>query len=74
MAKKKVTNKNLKEVEKEDAKKKDFKVREGQEDSSIRADQEKLNEDAYPRPGAEDKQYKKQPEFTEMKSNKSKEA
>jgi hypothetical protein len=74
MAKKKVTNENLKEVEKEDAKKKDFKVREGQEDSSIRADNEKPNEDDYPCPGAEDKQYKKQSEFIEMKSNKSKEA
>jgi hypothetical protein len=74
MAKKKVTNKNLKEVEKEDAKKKDFKVREGQEDSSRRADNENPNEDAYPCPGGEDKQYKKQSEFIEMKSNKSKEA
>jgi len=73
MAKKKVTDKNLKTVAKDDARKKDFKVREGQEDSSIEADKEKTNEDRYPGPDAEDKQYKNQPEFTETKSNKSKE-
>ncbi|HEY6976524.1 MAG TPA: hypothetical protein VH396_09540 [Chitinophagaceae bacterium] len=74
MAKKKVTDKNLKHVEKENAGNKDFKVREGQEDSSVWGDKEKPNEDAYPRLNESDKQYKKQPEFTESKSNKSKEA
>jgi len=74
MTKKKVTNESLKNVAKDDAGKKDFKVREGQKDSSIWADKEKTNEDLYPGPDTEDKQYKNQPEFTEMKSNKSKEA
>lgn len=73
MTKKKVTDESLKNVAKDDARKKDFKVREGQEDSSIQADKEKTNEDRYPGPDVEDKQYKNQPEFTETKSNKSKE-
>ena len=50
MTKKKATDESLKNVEKDDARKKDFKVREGQEDSSIWADKEKTNEDPYPCP------------------------
>jgi len=74
MAKKKVTGKSLKPVEKENARKKDFKVREGQEDNSIWCDKEKPNEDTYPHLNEKDKQYKRQPEFTESKSNTSKKA
>ena len=61
-------------MEKENARKKDFKVREGQEDSSIWGDKEKPNEDTYPRLNEKDKQYKSQPEFTKSKGNKSKKA
>ena len=74
MAKKKVTDESLKGVEKEDAKKKDFKVREGQEDNSVWGDKEKPGEDAYPRMDTDDKKYKNTEGFTERKSNKSKEA
>ena len=74
MEKKKVTDESLKGVEKEDAKKKDFKVREGQEDNSVWDDKEESTEDSYPRMDTDDKKYKNQPEFTEPKSNKSKEA
>jgi hypothetical protein len=72
MAKKKSTDESLKHIKKEDARKKDFKIREGQEESSIRSDKKKPDQNAYPHTTVEDKQYKNQPEFTERDNNVSK--
>jgi hypothetical protein len=59
------TDVNPKTVAKDDAKQKDQKIREGQEDSSVWGDADKPNENAYPRKHTADKQYDDEPEFNE---------
>jgi hypothetical protein len=44
-------------------------VREGQEDSSILSDNDKITDNAYPHPGVKEKQADNQPEFIDKQSN-----
>jgi hypothetical protein len=57
-----------KTVAKEDAKQKDQKIREGQENSSVWGDKDKPNKNAYPRKHTAQKQYDNEPEFRERDS------
>ena len=54
-----------KSVAKEDAKQKNEKIREGQENSSVWGDKDKPNKNAYPRKHTAQKQYDNEPEFKE---------
>ncbi len=74
MEKNNPVSKSIEKIKQQDAKKKDFKVREGQADSSVLHDKEPSDANTYPKKNMEDRQYNNQPEYTERDNNQSKDA
>ena len=63
MSKHKITHVDPKAVSNDDAKQEPKKIREGQGNSSVWADNEKPDKNAYPRKQTAEKQYDNEPEF-----------